>query len=1062
MPRNAQSKDQAFQWTKVPVPFVGGVDTRTDRKLVAAPKLGLLENAVFTTPGALRKRFGYQKLAELSMDVIATPPAFLDQKVTDGRALFTRAGALWLRGQENFYSLSADRLRWQREADIPNTHYVYGPRKYIDPGTPGTSTDMSFTSCATTGGVNAVVQEIIGDEAGVVATFYDAKGTELQRVSIPGAGLHRLVIVGTSFFIYYTTFANNLLVTIFSAPALLTGNAPLYLTKTLVSDFSSINIRGYDVRPAPNGQMVLAYASTTASTIKLGYVDTAGTAGSFTSVPTVAALPNGSPVSLSVEPASGNIALSWSETSISYVQIFTPALATLLARTSAGITGNPIVSTFRNATTVELFMAKSGTPNSNGYVARSTVTTTGTVTTTSVWLRHANILSDPWVVSGRTYLWTGRPTPYTTFDPANPKPPPVQRTAFLVVSGGTTDPMVLGAAYPGELQEAQYTPGAVDVVGSVVWFCPPLLRNENPLQPGNGQTYSGNIGVDYGRTPQCIEAGGASYVTGTALWLVDGKDVVESGFWEFPEFDSSTDYVTKSATGGVLAAGSYSYRAYYEWSSATGEIYRSATGADVVVTFASGSTNLATIKVPSLSHTLKSKVQVTLYRTLRNGTIFHLIERRDNDRNADFVSFVDNVTDQALQFKPIDYRSSSPPELMNLAPPGATTIAVGNTRVFLSGMEDPNLVLASKLRGFLEALNWNPTLEIQLPDANGEPVVSLASLGDALLAFRATHTYVIGGDGPDNVGLNGSFMPSRIVSDDIGCVTTLGVVRIPLGLLFESRKGIYSIGGDMGITYLGADVEAYNADSVTAAVSLPDRHEARFTLASGKTLVFDYLVRQWSVFTIGGIHACVWQGRHVYLPAADQGARAELAGSFLDDGQSYGWAWETAWIHVGENQAHQRVRTIQLLGEWMGDHASTVWIAYNYELAWSDRIPFDVSAVINGQQYGQDIIYGQYFPTQDGNYGGNVGVLGLVATSVYQVKLQPRRMRCQSIKVRWEETRRVDSSFFYGQDPVYGLDSPYGGTSYPWLEGARMNEIAFEIGLRGGLWRPGVDRTFGG
>src|SRR5499427_6444545 len=978
-----------FQWTKVPVPFVGGVDTRTDRKLIQPPKLGLLENAVFTTPGVLRKRYGYAKLADLAIDVatfgpmptdstaIGPNPAFYDQPVTDGRSLFTRAGSLWLRGQENFYSLSPDRQRWQREADIPNTHFVYGPRRYTDLGAPGVETRVNFTKRATTGGVTLIMHDIGGEEQKLLCIFLYANGY-IGMVS-------------------------------FDAPPILTGNPLIYRESWFVADSAgaSIGTTAFDAKLAPNGQILFVYEPSTANTLKYGYVDRNGSASSMS----VLAVPaNPTSVACAVEPTTGNFLISWADGTSTYAQMFNAAKVQIVARTLVGTSARNVVCAFRNPTLTDIFSDRDlVTPHQYGAIDKATLTTGGAATLTPNWLRHAFLISEPWIIAGKSYVLTGRPIPYTSFNPAAPKPIPAQRTAVLVVSGGVRAPMVLGAAYPGETDSGMApevlvisTPIPADTVGSVVWLTPRLLKDEDPVNPSpsSGQTYAGQLGVDYSRTPDFVEAGGGSYLSGSALWLCDGENIVESGFWEFPEFDNSADYVTKG-TAGSLVTGSYSYRAYYEWTSATGEVYQSATGADVVVTFASGTTNSATIKVPTLTHTLKDHVQVTLYRTLINGTVFHLVARVDNDPTVDYVSITDGMADQSAQYQPFDYRSSAPPELLNVAPPGCTTIAVGNTRVFASGFEDPNLVLASKLRGFLEALNWNPVLAIQLPEANGEPVAALASLGDALIAFRPTHTYVIGGDGPDNVGLSGSFMPPRIVSDDIGCSGAGAVVRVPIGLLFDSQKGIYALGGDMGISYIGADVEGYNSATVLAAVSLPDRHEARFTLSTGRTLLFDYLARQWSVFTVGGIHAVIWQGRHVYLPAADQGARAETIGAFLDDGQPYGWAWEIAWIHVGENQNHQRVRTIQLLGEWIGDHSAEVWIAYNYEQAWSDRITIDMAAVINGEHFGDDMLYGYYWETDPasigaGIFGGNIGGVpgqasGPVATGVYQLKIQPRR-----------------------------------------------------------------------
>lgn len=49
----------------VPVPFVGGVDTKTDEKQVVPGKLLLLENGIFTSPKQIKKRNGYRQLSQV-------------------------------------------------------------------------------------------------------------------------------------------------------------------------------------------------------------------------------------------------------------------------------------------------------------------------------------------------------------------------------------------------------------------------------------------------------------------------------------------------------------------------------------------------------------------------------------------------------------------------------------------------------------------------------------------------------------------------------------------------------------------------------------------------------------------------------------------------------------------------------------------------------------------------------------------------------------------------------------------------------------------------------------
>ena len=99
------------QWTNIAVPLVGGIDSKTDEKVLAAPKLTVLQNGVFTKGGSVKKRNGY---TALSQDTIATTPA----TIADARALHTLGDSLVLFDDSKVYGYAPDQDRWLDKGDL--------------------------------------------------------------------------------------------------------------------------------------------------------------------------------------------------------------------------------------------------------------------------------------------------------------------------------------------------------------------------------------------------------------------------------------------------------------------------------------------------------------------------------------------------------------------------------------------------------------------------------------------------------------------------------------------------------------------------------------------------------------------------------------------------------------------------------------------------------------------------------------------------------------------------------------------------------------------------------
>src|SRR5208282_4405532 len=107
--------------------------------------------------------------------------------------------------------------------------------------------------------------------------------------------------------------------------------------------------------------------------------------------------------------------------------------------------------------------------------------------------------------------------------------------------------------------------------------------------------------------------------------------------------------------------------------------------------------------------------------------------------------------------------------------------------------------------------------------------------------------------------------PFQFIPSDTGCVNSKSVILFPDGILFKSLKGIYILTRGLAIGYFAPEVEAYNSQDIQSAVLTGGRNQIRFLTSSGLSLLYDYVFKQWSVFTNHtGLSADIWQGSYVY------------------------------------------------------------------------------------------------------------------------------------------------------------------------------------------------------
>lgn len=243
-----------------------------------------------------------------------------------------------------------------------------------------------------------------------------------------------------------------------------------------------------------------------------------------------------------------------------------------------------------------------------------------------------------------------------------------------------------------------------------------------------------------------------------------------------------------------------------------------------------------------------------------------------------------------------------------------------------------------------------------------------------------------------------------------------------MGIMFKSSKGFMLLGRDLSVSYIGADVEAYNAETVTSAVLLQSTNEVRFTLGNGVALVYDYLAGTWDIDSpIRALDSVIWQGQHAWL-RADGTVLLENPARWTDSGTHVPLRVTTAWFQFAGQQGFQRVWRALILGEYKGPHRLRVGIAYDFNPAIVQTVEIDATGPA---AYGVDSPYGSGSP-----YGGQF--------PLYQWRVNPSRQKCQAIQFTIE-------------------DAPLGAPG----ESMSLSGIAFDLGIKPGLRRVSTAKTLG-
>lgn len=911
------------------VPISKGIDTFTDRKVVAMDKLLLAQNVSFDSDGSIQKRNGYEKLNSELIDGSGFVP-------TDDPTGITVLGEQTLyTNDQSLYALLDG--RWRYVDRLPPTF---------------SRTDRISTSARDQRNpCSATVDQFVWyawEDSGIKLLVTDlSTGKPLAGVQDYGTGIRPLLTVfnGQVILTYADPSNSRISINSVNIVKVLSNNKnPEAFITGLSADCN------YDVVTASNFlNLVLSTDSGTTTTFKRFDVF-------FQNVATTAVLVASNGCINCYSDLSGNVCVvAVSSTSTSrFFQFDALSVQSMVSNLSA------------SAGTINRVAGAQFSSDSHSLFYQLTNATSGTLVLMSQLsvgaLTASNAAST--IAANASFLVS---KPFSFLD----------STAIVVCSSSSIEPshfVVDGEGYALSRSNVSVAGNrtssslpSVSVINDEMSV--PVERTE--VFPTAGASTFGVMAVNSinlsTSTPEFIRFHDDLHVPGSIMRSYDGTQVTETGYLTIPEVLTSS----VSSTGGHIEAGSYLYSFVYRWQDAGGKTHESAPSIPVQVS-TGGTTSSTTWKVTALNLTTKSGVCIDGYRSFKrtNDSLdipFSLFTDPNlpvlNVVNSPGISITDTLSDVQLSSKKVLYTVGG--VLENRSPPPCQHATTFGNRLWTMDSDRINTLTFSKQSVEGEPLLFtNDEFTVNVSDDDNEGIGALYALDSNLIVYKPNNVYYLSGEGPDNTNNTTSpYTDPQLISSNVGCDQQRSIVSFKDGLLFKSpSKGIWLLDRSLRTSYVGSDVDAHNDLNIVSAQSVPSRDEVRFLTDSSICLVYNHRVGQWCTWTN---HQAVSSTmvNNVFHYLRPSGAILSESTGFADVNKPIQLKIRTAYISFGQVNGFKWLYDVCLLGECKGQHDLKISFAFDYDPNYTKSYTIAASDVIAASNYGT----GQY---GDSAYGG--------------------------------------------------------------------------------------------
>jgi hypothetical protein len=1011
-----------MQKALIPVPFAGGIDTKTDPSQVIPGKLLDLQNGVMQKTGAITTRWGY---TALGTGVVGS-----QTPIAACAALNEFNNELLLYDGRLAYSYIPAESQWAPRGEVlsviqTNTNVVRNANQQLSPDHAQLNGVDVYAWEDSRGGIYYQINDAASG-AIVVQNAPLVPGQPFGTIIRPKC----LIMPGTNTVcVFFQDNSGNLGCA--SINSLAPAQAPTFATIST----NLLPTSTYDAQASSGGGGI--YISHWVANLGGNQNDACVlkvTPGLVVAWVSSGFLIFGSGLytlgsAISVDPVSGrSYATFWNF-------FFGQAWCFVISPTGVGVvtantftlgTGDIQAATsVINGNSVYWYVEASGATPLYNYISYFVGSTQGLSITTplTTFLLGCGLASKAFTYNGVVYLNIATQTQQ-------------QATYFTVDQNGIVVAKALAALGGGVVSSSDYILPECQQTSAGIFEYANLVKGQANTEAGAVFALLGvnATELNFSQSNQFISASinGGLYTVGGILQSYDGAQYVEHGFHMYPEAFT----LTPSTTGGLLGAGVYYYVVTYEWIDNNGyrQISTPSIATAVTTTSATASVQLT---IPTLRLTRKTNVQIVVYRTAVNGTLLTRVTSAAvplyNSTTVNTVTYTDVLSDasiagnSALYTQPLS--SGGDPVLPNAAPPACTLMTTYANRLWIAGVDDPYTLWYTQPAFIGVPMQFSAYLTLRV-DPDGGPITALARMDNNMFIFKRNAIFFISGQGPTNTGDNNDLgTPIQVPSGGVGCISPNSVALTPMGLLFQSATGIYLLDRSLNVTYKGAPVEKFNSLTITSTTVLPNQWVV-FTTSTTTTLdgpaiqglaiVYDYFYDQWSVFTNhAAVDSTIYIGNNSLFVYANPNGTVYLQNltSFTDNGSPIVLSLTTAWLNPNVLQGYQRIYHAFLLGLYYGTHTLSFAAGFDFDPALSAY-----AAVASDQALGINL-FGSGSPFgADTPFGGSSP-----GASVYQFRFDLLK-KCNAVRFQIVMTPSA---------------SPAVGTS----QGASFSALCLEVGV---------------
>ena len=358
--------------------------------------------------------------------------------------------------------------------------------------------------------------------------------------------------------------------------------------------------------------------------------------------------------------------------------------------------------------------------------------------------------------------------------------------------------------------------------------------------------------------------------------------------------------------------------------------------------------NRVQVYVPSFSR--KENINIELYRNNgEGGSVFY---------HAGSIKLDETPTNMYVTFKdrPADYAKIAESGLVIYTQGGApangfigscTDLIRHQNKLFAAGIDDKVFLSLPIKEG---STPYFPSTGPFTVGLSGDPskITAIESNLDHLLIFTEDNGYYTTGSGPNAIG-EGAFRPPRLFANDQGAKLGAAHVDSPLGVFYQTDRGIYLVGRDMSVAYIGAGVEdTVGSNLAVSMIRHDDDSSIRIMLqpvsptAKGIDVycVYNYYLKQWHTFGIN-YYDTKYQVDEIFDGSKFQrltvdGKQFEQDDSVFQDhstagsNQDYDVTIQTGFVSSTGVMKKDRVYRVMLMGEYVGAHDLSLAIKNDY------------------------------------------------------------------------------------------------------------------------------------